>query len=72
MVPVQMTQPAVQLASIDEDNSLSQHKQQEIKISVASQHVHSKPCPDLLNECDFYELMLRLGDSQEMCLYVPS
>ncbi|KAI3510529.1 hypothetical protein L1887_17595 [Cichorium endivia] len=45
----EMTQPTVKLASIDEDNSLSQHKQQEIKISVASQQVHSKPCPDLLN-----------------------
>ncbi|KAL4577748.1 hypothetical protein LXL04_013861 [Taraxacum kok-saghyz] len=45
-----MAQPSVQLASIDEDKSLSQHKQQEIKIAVASHvHSHTKPCPDLLN-----------------------
>ncbi|KAL4578067.1 hypothetical protein LXL04_014182 [Taraxacum kok-saghyz] len=43
-----MAQPSVQLASMDEDKSLSQHKPQEIKISVASQ-VHLKPCPDLLS-----------------------
>ncbi|KAI3519117.1 hypothetical protein L1887_08142 [Cichorium endivia] len=49
LADAEMTQPAVQLASIEEDKSLSQHKQQEINISVASQQVHSKPCPDLLN-----------------------
>ncbi|KAI3722886.1 hypothetical protein L2E82_34065 [Cichorium intybus] len=49
LADAEMTQPAVQLASIEEDKSLSQDKQQEINISVASQQVHSKPCPDLLN-----------------------
>ncbi|CAI9272249.1 unnamed protein product [Lactuca saligna] len=42
-----MAQPSVQLASIDEDKSLSQHTQQDIKITVSQ--THSKPCPDLLN-----------------------
>ncbi|CAH1437140.1 unnamed protein product [Lactuca virosa] len=43
-----MAQTGVQLASIDEQKSLTHEQQQDIRISVASQG-RSKPIPDLLN-----------------------